>query len=224
MTLQEAFSDLPPITDHLDHMSASKRPRNPDELCAYSGSAVGFAKEMRSWPEFRSDNGSFSGHIIRHTPRDYETFRRMPHGGMYPEALEVANKIFHERIKAKETELGRPIKKGSKTWEEIKSATVPPYKANRYPNKFRKLWPDQPSRTLPAHIGKDSYSHIHFDSEQARGISLREAARIQSFPDAFRFHGSMNSRLKQIGNAVPPLLAYAVAKKLRELILSAQDE
>jgi DNA (cytosine-5)-methyltransferase 1 len=76
------------------------------------------------------------------------------------------------------------------------------------------MWPDQPSRTLPAHIGKDSYSHIHYDSRQARCISLREAARIQSFPDAFAFSGSMNSQLAQIGNAVPPLLAYSVAHEL----------
>jgi DNA (cytosine-5)-methyltransferase 1 len=69
-----------------------------------------------------------------------------------------------------------------------------------------------------AHLGKDSYSHIHFDSEQARTISVREAARLQSFPDGFVFKGSMNAALKQIGNAVPPLLAYAVAISMRNSI------
>src|SRR5690606_13205244 len=82
-----------------------------------------------------------------------------------------------------------------------------------------------PARTVPAHIGKDSYSHIHFDSDQARTISLREAARLQSFPDAFRFAGSMNSQLTQIGNAVPPLLAFAVAQTLsRHLLRNAERQ
>ena len=70
-------------------------------------------------------------------------------------------------------------------------------------------------RTLLAHLGKDSYSHIHFDSEQARTISVREAARLQSFPDGFIFKGSMNPALKQIGNAVPALFAYAIAMSVR---------
>ena len=69
-----------------------------------------------------------------------------------------------------------------------------------------------------AHLGKDSYSHIHFDSEQARPISVREAARLQSFPDGFVFDGSMNPALRQIGNAVPPLLAYAVAMAMRKTL------
>jgi DNA (cytosine-5)-methyltransferase 1 len=61
-----------------------------------------------------------------------------------------------------------------------------------------------PARTLMAHIGKDTYSHIHYDSEQARTISVREAARLQSFPDGFIFAGTMNPAFRQIGNAVPP--------------------
>src|SRR5262245_60097227 len=77
------------------------------------------------------------------------------------------------------------------------------------------MWRDQPARTLMAHLGKDSYSHIHYDSRQSRTISVREAARLQSFPDGFRFIGSMNSGFRQIGNAVPPLLAYALARQVR---------
>jgi DNA (cytosine-5)-methyltransferase 1 len=68
-----------------------------------------------------------------------------------------------------------------------------------------------------AHIGKDTYSHIHYDSRQARVISVREAARLQSFPDGFRFCGEMNAAFRQIGNAVTPLLAL----RLAEVMLSA---
>jgi DNA (cytosine-5)-methyltransferase 1 len=73
---------------------------------------------------------------------------------------------------------------------------------------------DLPARTLLAHLGKDGYSHIHYDSAQARTISVREAARLQSFPDGFVFCGTMNPAFRQIGNAVPPLLALALAKSI----------
>lgn len=218
VTLQEAFADIPPIYDHLNHLSSSKKARNLENETAYSITESDYSKEMREWPGFTNLKKSFTGHVIRYTPRDYETFRRMPQGGMYPEALEVANQIFNERLALAEKNSGKKIRQGSAEWNEIFKSTVPPYKEGRYPNKFRKLWADQPSRTLPAHIGKDSYSHIHYDSKQARGISLREAARIQSFPDTFKFHGSMNSCLRQIGNAVPPLLAYRIAEELKRTL------
>ena len=213
VTPSEAFADLPRITHHLDGRPGKGRPRDPDVATAYSGEGGEYPALMRQWPGFES-NGKVIGHVIRYTPRDYEIFRRMPHGGMYPEALKVAEEIFRERLASEEARLGARINEGSKEWQRIRTATVPPYKANRYPNKFRKMDPDHPARTVPAHIGKDAYSHIHFDSEQARGISLREAARLQSFPDGFAFSGSMNQRLVQIGNAVPPLLGYAVGKQL----------
>ena len=76
-----------------------------------------------------------------------------------------------------------------------------------------------------AHLGKDSYSHIHYDNTQARTMSVREAARLQSFPDGFRFSGTMNPAFRQIGNAVPPLLAYAVASRLlAELLVRKPDQ
>lgn len=63
-------------------------------------------------------------------------------------------------------------------------------------------------------VDKDTYSHIHWDSRQKRTVSVREAARLQSFPDSFQFAGAMNAAFRQIGNAVPPLLAKAVAETL----------
>ncbi len=87
---------------------------------------------------------------------------------------------------------------------ERTAAMVPPYDPTKFPNKWRKLERDFPSRTLLAHLSHDTYSHIHYDSEQARTISVREAARLQSFPDGFEFCGAMNAAFGQIGNAVPP--------------------
>ena len=75
-----------------------------------------------------------------------------------------------------------------------------------------------------AHIGKDTYSHIHYDSKQARVISVREAARLQSFPDGFLFCGTMNPAFRQIGNAVPPLMAKRLAKELLKALKASKPE
>ena len=103
------------------------------------------------------------------------------------------------------------LRKRTQDFDEVDR---PPYPLGSCPNRWWKLRPDYPSRTLMAHMGKDTYSHINYDSSQARVISVREAARLQSFPDGFRFSGTMNPAYRQIGNAVLPLLAQRLAESM----------
>jgi len=87
-----------------------------------------------------------------------------------------------------------------------------------FTNRFQVVKPDGISHTVVAHIAMDGHYYIHPDVNQNRSISIREAARIQSFPDDFFFEGSRTSAFKQIGNAVPPLMAEGIAKKIKEMI------
>ena len=85
-------------------------------------------------------------------------------------------------------------------------------------HKYYVLRWDEPSNTIPAHLYKDGLRHIHPDPEQARSITVREAARLQTFDDEFEFQGSMGSQYKMVGNAVPPGFAKILAKAIYELL------
>ncbi|MGX7092569.1 DNA cytosine methyltransferase [Hutsoniella sourekii] len=85
-------------------------------------------------------------------------------------------------------------------------------------HRYHVLRKDEPSTTIIAHLYKDGNRYIHYDSSQARTITPREAARIQSFPDDFEFIGSQTSTFEMIGNAVPPLLGKKIADGLSEFL------
>lgn len=93
------------------------------------------------------------------------------------------------------------------------------YRCDIFKDKYRKLNWSKPAYTVTAHMSKDGYRYIHPDKKQTRTLSLREVARIQSFPDYFRFTGYRTNRFIQVGNAVPPLLSEAIAKEVKKSIL-----
>jgi DNA (cytosine-5)-methyltransferase 1 len=97
------------------------------------------------------------------------------------------------------------------------------YRSDSFRDKYRMLRPDAPCVTITAHMAKDGYRYIHWDREQCRTLSVREAARVQSFDDAFRFAGHRSNRYRMIGNAVPPLLSREIAVRVRRAIQGGLD-
>lgn len=223
VTAKDATSDLPVIPNDSEQ-KLKKGPRTFTTGIKYRSKPKNtFQEMMRAWPGFPARDAVYD-HVIRYLPRDYKIFARMQPGDQYPEAHALALRMLEEHLDELKRQTGKRPRKGSARYEKEYSIFVPPYDPGKFPNKWRKMEADQPARTLMAHLGKDSYSHIHYDSDQARTISVREAARLQSFPDGFQYEGPMNPAFRQIGNAVPPLMARAIATLMRDQLGEMRHE
>lgn len=226
VTAWDALRDLPVYTLSMKEAIRPGPRRFTQNLRYNQGRPTRFASLMRHWPGFEGDR-TIRDHVIRRLPRDYPIFARMKPGEQYPHAHRIATELWNEKmealgLEASDADASSPNRE---RYESEKAKVVPPYDPEKFVDKWRKMAAGEPARTLTAHLGKDSYTHIHYDDDQARTISVREAARLQSFPDGFRFVGAMNAAFRQIGNAVPPLLARSLALHVAgEVGATARDQ
>jgi DNA (cytosine-5)-methyltransferase 1 len=173
-TAKEALSDLPAIyaLNLLQSGKLIRGRKDPLQPVGYVSpkATTPWSALMRCWPDF-STKSETTGHIIRYLPRDYKIFRIMKEGWQYPE---IWRYVEEERQKLLESRWrnGDPIDARFAEVKKIIKQWTLPYDPTKFPNKWWKLYAEKPVRTLMAHLGKDGYSHIHFDSKQARTIHI----------------------------------------------------
>lgn len=228
LTIHDAISDLPATT---------LKPRETHQALEYGSLPQSdYQRQMRGTSKALTHHSSKQMLGIRRLrlalmhPGDYGTRidERLAETGL-PE--EVIDRMLggeglrdinecRKQDREKEIALRTMLRAGNTSLEDIKSFMD----SQGFANKYRRLQWDEPSHTLVAHMARDCSDFVHPLID--RFISVREAARLQSFPDSYYFEDSQFCQLRQIGNAVPPLLAKAVAGSVKAGIMQkiAQED
>lgn len=129
------------------------------------------------------------------------------------------NDLAIYKIVAREKKKNKNIK-----YSDLPAHLITHKKSNIFLDRFKAINGKGFSHTVVAHIAKDGHYYIHPDVKQNRSITVREAARIQTFPDDFYFEDSRTAAFKQIGNAVPPYFSKIISKSIREYLYDKHEE
>ena len=195
VTLDEAISDLPPLKGGWDEKW--------DEKYSYEGPKNDYQKLMRDWLDI--DDEMIHDHLIRKVREDdLETFKLMRSTGIKYSQLSEEQRRYS--VTSKAFREGKQVKQNQKM---------------SFGDKYNILKPNEPCLTITAHMSKDGYWYIH--PHQNRTLSVREAARVQSFPDGFNFYGGPSNRFHQIGEAVAPIVAFELGKSFMKSIKNEKE-
>ena len=138
----------------------------------------------------------------------------------YAAALHSKSNLVYNHVARMHNDRDLEIFKMLKPGRSIKDipSKYNPYRKDIFLDKYKKQPWQKPSSTVLAHLSKDGLMFIHPDESQNRSLTPREAARLQSFSDDFVFEGPRTKQYLQIGNAVPPIFALAVAQQIKDLL------
>ena len=163
--------------------------------------------ELQKWVEDRSLNGVCQHESRSHMPSD---LARYLFAACFAQSAKYSPRldIFPKRLLPNHVNV-----------KDDRNSEVIPFK-----DRFRVQCAKEPATTIVSHIAKDGHYYIHYDPTQCRSLTVREAARLQTFPDNYFFVGNRTEQYTQVGNAVPPLLANKMAKIVRGLLAGLNRE
>lgn len=184
-----------PMPEKIDNGWKTKRDLLFDLPKLRPGQELDIANYTKPMNEYLKESGIRNGvdFVTQHITRDHNE-RDLK---IYSLAID---KWLNEKNRLKYTEVPKSLQTHKNT--------------GAFLDRYKVVDPDGHSHTIVAHIAKDGHYYIYPDLNQVRSISVREAARLQSFPDDFYFEGGRTAAFKQIGNAVPPLMAQSIAKSI----------
>lgn len=166
-------------------------------------------KLLRRSTHYSSSGGAFSAGLRREMPvvLNHETRGHMQ-SDLARYLYCAAYGSAHGRSPTS-SEFPRRLSPDHKNWE-----------SGSFADRFRVQVRGRPSSTVTSHLSKDGHAFIHWDPAQLRSLTVREAARLQTFPDDYVFLGNRTQQFVQVGNAVPPMIATGIAKVVHEMLSS----
>jgi DNA (cytosine-5)-methyltransferase 1 len=239
-TVYDAIHMLPSVRG-----SVSTRSRNGS--CEYSDWISVFKRNLKllldqskQRPDLEDVYNTLAELDIRNMPVEKGAMR-IPYSGQITSSNETLNNWYadsrlgcllnHEARSHMGTDLCRYLYAGAYSKTRGKSprghkefdlnGLAPDHKnwgSGKFIDRFRVQQYEKPATTITSHISKDGHYFIHPDPMQCRSLTVREAARIQTFPDNYFFQGNRTQQYHQVGNAVPPLLAHKIAKVVYEIL------
>lgn len=189
--LSEQFNE---ILDHFKNINVDSLTRG-DRFVKYQGDYRHSGK-LDWWLSRNSDPTGLANHQARgHMKGDLQRYM-----------FAAAYARCHKRS-PKAAEFNAALSPNHKSWA-----------SGAFDDRFRVQLTNSPSTTITSHISKDGHYYIHPDSLQCRSFTVREAARLQTFPDNYFFEGTRTEQYVQVGNAVPPLLGNLIASKIFDIL------